>query len=131
MTTIRPALSARHRQPPVHTRASWMTPLLLGIAYALYAAWVTSNNQASDARITTTALVGGAAVAVLSFLISRLQGRMSRRLMTASYAAVFGTATGYLISQSASTWLKAAFLGLFFGVGMGIVVSYIRYVREA
>jgi hypothetical protein len=124
--SIHPALPARRRQ----WAYSWRTPLTVGIAYGLYLAWVMSNNNASGTRIAVVSIVGGAIVVVLSFLIGLFQARMSPELQALSYAVVFGTAMGYLISQSTSDPGKSAALGGFLGIGMGIVVFYIRRTHE-
>ena len=124
--SVHPALPARRREWVF----SWRTPLILGILYGLYLAWVMSNNDASGTRIAVTSTVGGAIVAVLAFLIGLFQARMPRELQAASYAGMFGTAMGYLISQSAADTGKASIIGLFLGVGMAIVVFYIRYTHE-
>lgn len=124
--SVHPALPARRRQWVF----SWRTPLIVGLAYGLYLAWVMSNNNASGTRIAVVSIVGGAIVVALSFLIGLFQARMPRELQAASYAAVFGTAMGYLISQSTANAGKSSILGLFLGVGMAIVVFYFRYTHE-
>lgn len=116
---------------PHHAAKSVGIPLSLGIAYGLYAAFVAETSNASDARTTTVALVGGAAVAVLSFVVGMVQTRVPRELRAAAYGVVFGCAMGYMISLATDqTWLKSGFLGLFLGLGMGLTVFYVRYTRE-
>ncbi|MEV6319072.1 hypothetical protein [Streptomyces sp. NPDC051776] len=121
-----PALPAGRR----HTRAYVGVPLLLGICYGLYAAFLTSNNGASNTRIMVESFVGGAVVAVLCFAVGAVQSRLSRELRGAAYGVLFGTAMGYLLALSDETWLKAAFLGLFLGMGMGVTAFYVRYTHE-
>ncbi|MGP3984975.1 hypothetical protein [Streptomyces sp. KR80] len=125
--SMHPALPAQ-RHP--HRASYWTIPVLLGIAYGLYAAFLTSNHGASNTRITVVSIVGGAAVAALSFLVGLFQTRLSRELRATAYGVLVGGATGYLLSLSGDTWLKAAFLGGFLGLSMGIVVFYIRYTHE-
>ncbi|MGP3927578.1 hypothetical protein [Streptomyces sp. 8N616] len=121
-----PALPGRRR----HGRAFVAVPLLLGIAYGLYAAFLTSNNGASNTRIMLDSFVGGAVVAVLSFLIGAAQTRLPRERRAAAYGGLFGIVMGYLLSLSGETWLKAGFLGLILGLSMGLIVFYVRYTHE-
>ncbi|MFI1965554.1 hypothetical protein ACH429_15815 [Streptomyces pathocidini] len=137
-TSAHPALPgrARHRRPKEHRVGALRgmsvgIPLTLGIAYGLYAAWLSSNNGESNTFITIVALVGGAAVAALCFLLGKAQRRLKREQRAAAYAVLFGGAMGYLQSLSGETWLKAGFLGLFMGLGMAIVVFYLRYTHES
>jgi predicted MFS family arabinose efflux permease len=133
-TSTQPAVPARRRRQatrPRHGKSLLTTPLLLGIAYGLYAAFLTSNHGASSTRIMTVSFVGGGAVAVLSFLLGLVQSRLPRELRAAAYGVLFGAAMGYLLSLSGDTWLKAGFVGLFLGISMGIIVFYIRYTHEA
>ncbi|MFG2193181.1 hypothetical protein [Streptomyces sp. NPDC048639] len=121
-----PALPAgRH-----HSKAFVGVPLVLGICYGLYAAFLTSNNGASNTRIMVESFVGGAVVAVLCFAVAAVQSRLPRELRGAAYGVLFGCAMGYLLSLSDETWLKSVFLGLFLGAAMGVIVFYVRYTRE-
>jgi uncharacterized membrane protein AbrB (regulator of aidB expression) len=120
------AMPVRH-----HHAASWAVPVVLGLAFGLYVAFLESNNGASDTRTTVSSTVGGAVCAVLCFAIGRLQTRMSRERRATAYGAVFGGALGYMLSISDQTALEASLVGLFLGLSMALVTFYIRYTQEA
>ncbi|MGP4004138.1 hypothetical protein [Streptomyces sp. 8N706] len=116
---------------PVHHHAgtSLGVPLMLGIAFGLYVAFLESNNGASNTRIIVASLVGGAACAALCFAIGVTQHRMSRETRSAAYGAIFGGALGYMLSVSGQTALEASLVGLTLGVSMAAVTFYVRYTR--
>ncbi|MEU6081401.1 hypothetical protein [Streptomyces sp. NPDC047108] len=121
-----PALPSGRRR----SRAFVGVPLVLGICYGLYAAFLTSNNGASNERIMIESFVGGAVVVVLCLGIAVLQRRLMPEMRGALYGVVFGCAMGYLVALSDMTWLKSVFIGLFCGAGMAATVFWIRYTHQ-
>ena len=126
--TTQTATPVRHQH---HGAASLGVPLLLGLAFGLYAAFLESNNGASNERILVVSFVGGAICAVLCFALGLVQRRLTRERRSAAYGVIFGGALGFLLSVSGRTALEASLMGLILGLSMGLVTFYVRYTHEA
>ncbi len=106
-------------------------PVVLAIAYCLYAAFMAGDNGWSTGLTWLIALVSGAVLGLVCFVVGRWQaGRQSESVATV-YAVVFGCAMGYLLSLSDWSILKASLVGFALALSMGVSVFYISHTHRA
>ncbi|MCM2577862.1 hypothetical protein [Streptomyces meridianus] len=110
----------------VRLHAEITIPVLAGLAFGAYAGWLDRNGGAATHSAIILGVVGAAVAGVLAFGIGRVQASLPREQVATLYAALFGSAVGYLNSLcGANTWLKASFIGFFVGAGMFLVANYL------
>ena len=110
----------------VRLHADITVPVLSGLAFGAYAGWLDRDGGAATHSAIILGVVGAAVAGALALAIGRVQASLPREMVAAAYAALFGSATGYLNSLcGANTWLKAGFIGFFLGAGMFLVVNYV------
>lgn len=126
----------RHRRaqptPPVRSahRVQGVVPVTLGLLYGIYVAFADRDHDPLTGGNILLGVVCGVVLAGLCFLLGRTQSRMVRELRAAAYGSLFGVATGFLISLSHASVLKASALGAVLGAAMMLVTFYIFYTRE-
>jgi CHASE2 domain-containing sensor protein len=125
--TSSPAAPRRRRVIP----SSGSLPLLFGVAVGLYAAWLDSNNEASDGNWTAViGVVSGAVTAVVCQVLGRVRHSMALVPRAAAFGAVLGCVLGFLFSLSGWSPLKASVGGLIAGAAMGAASYYVFHTRE-
>jgi hypothetical protein len=123
------AHAAPATRAPIRTSA-WTIPLMLGVVYGGYAAFIAGNNGASTTRMTLIAVVGCLGLAVVCFVVGALRARLTREPRAAAFGVIFGCAMGYLLSLSGYSLLKASLVGLGLGLAMAAVSFYWFYGHE-
>ncbi|MEI5034059.1 hypothetical protein RB201_18840 [Streptomyces sp. S1A(2023)] len=118
---------ARH-----HTPLAWALPLVLGVAYGFYAAFIRRDGGPSTGGQVLLGLISGVALAVLCFAVGRIQRSLPRELRAAAvYGALTACAIGFLVSLTDTSVLRSTVLGLVVGAGVLCVSFYVFYTRES
>ncbi|MFJ2023521.1 hypothetical protein ACIODW_06850 [Streptomyces sp. NPDC087897] len=119
-----------HARPRPHTALAWALPLVLGVIYGFYAAFIRRDGGPSTGGQVLLGLVSGAALAVLCFALGRIQHAVPREVRAVAYGALTASAIGFLVSLTDTSVLRSAALGLAVGVGVLCVSYYALYARE-
>ncbi|PCG81473.1 hypothetical protein CIB93_35215 [Streptomyces sp. WZ.A104] len=123
-----PRAHARDRH---HTPLAWALPLVLGVIYGFYAAFIRRDGGPSTGGQVLLGLVSGAALAALCFALGRIQQSLPRELRAVAYGALTACAIGFLVSLTDTSVLRSAGLGLVVGAGVLCTAFYIFYTRES
>jgi hypothetical protein len=123
-------VSRRHARPRHLSPLLMAVPLVVGISYGSYAAYLQRDGGPATFEQLWLALISGAGIAVLTLLLGRFQHALRRELRAGAYGALVGGALGFLYSLSESSPLRASGMG--FGVGLATVLAtyYMFYMRE-
>ncbi|WP_327296360.1 MULTISPECIES: hypothetical protein [unclassified Streptomyces] len=125
-----------HRRPAAHRHlpaAAVAVPLVLGIVYALYTAFILSSRSPGHPFTTAKivlSIVSGLVLAVLAFGFGRIQHALPREARAAGYGVLIGGAMGFLYSMTGSSVLSSSFIGAGFGIGALITTFYVFYTHE-
>ncbi|MFH8435369.1 hypothetical protein ACH4A3_09090 [Streptomyces sp. NPDC018007] len=119
-----------HARTRHHTPLAWALPLVLGVVYGFYAAFIRRDGGPSTGGQVLLGLVSGAALAVLCFALGRIQRSLPRELRGVAYGALTACAIGFLVSLTDTSVLRSTVLGLAVGAGVLCVSYYAFYVRE-
>jgi hypothetical protein len=119
------AVPARH-----HGSLGWALPIILGLAYGFYAAFVERDGGPASGGQVVLGVVAGVAFAALAFALGRIQHALLREVRALAYGALCAAAVGFLVSLAGSSVLRSTALGLAAGVLPAVVSFYIFYVRE-
>ncbi|MFE2379710.1 hypothetical protein [Streptomyces sp. NPDC059398] len=135
-TTLRGHRSSHgpsHRRPAAHRRlpaAAVAVPLLLGVVYGLYTAFILSSGHVFSTAKTVLSIVSGLVLAVLAFVFGRIQHALPREARAAGYGVLIGGAMGFLYSMTGSSVLSSSFIGAGFGIGALLTTFYLFYTHE-
>ncbi|MFI2377096.1 hypothetical protein ACH5AO_18765 [Streptomyces sp. NPDC018964] len=114
-----------------HKAAKVVVPVLLGVVYGY---WVAANRRYGGPITVENFLYGFFAGVVFSLLFMALLAlapRMRRELHAALWAALIGSAIGFLIIQAPSPGvLRSAILGLAVAAGVFLTMFYRFYTHE-
>ncbi|MFI2425853.1 hypothetical protein ACH5A7_17410 [Streptomyces sp. NPDC018955] len=114
-----------------HKAAKVVVPVLLGVVYGY---WVAANRRYGGPITVENFLYGFFAGVVFSLLFMALLAlapRMRRELHAALWAALIGSAIGFLIIQAPSPGvLRSAALGLAVAAGVFLTMFYRFYTHE-
>ncbi|WP_240137007.1 hypothetical protein [Streptomyces sp. MUM 178J] len=114
-----------------HGYLGWALPLVLGISYGAYAAFIARDGGPGSVGQAVLAVVSGAVMAVLAFLLGRYQKSLPRELRALSYGALSAAAIGFLVSLTGeSSVLRSTGLGVSVGAGVTVVAFYLFYTHE-
>ncbi|AWZ09341.1 MULTISPECIES: hypothetical protein [unclassified Streptomyces] len=134
MAHAAPTAPRRHRQTAVGTshldKAALARPLLMGLVYGVYAAFMKRQTGPVDAGNVFYGILCGAIFAACLVALARIGPRLRREVHAAMYGAFAGIAFGYLYSLSGESVLKSSGISLVVGAGVGIAAFYRYYTRE-
>lgn len=123
----------QYRQTPdmAHlSRSAYVRPLLLGLVYGVWAAFINRQMGPVDAGNVFYGILCGALFAAIMFGLARVGPRLRREFHATAYGAFGGIAVGYLHSLTNQSILKAVVVGLFVAAGVGAAAFYRYYTRE-
>ncbi|MGW6688606.1 hypothetical protein [Streptomyces sp. NPDC054961] len=134
MAHAAPTAPGRHRQPAAgattHLTMALAGPLLAGLVYGVYAAFMKRQTGPVDAGNVFYGILCGAIFAACLFALARFGPRLKRELHAAAYGAFAGISFGYLYSLSGESIFKSSGLSLLIGAGVGLAAFYRYYTRE-
>lgn len=113
-----------------HTAMAWAVPVLLGVIYGFYAAFIRRDGGPSTGGQVALGFAAGVAFAVLCFALARFQYVIPREARAAAYGALTACAIGFLVSLTDTSVLRSTILGLVVGVPVGLAMYYFFYSRE-
>ncbi|ARF73666.1 hypothetical protein ACIOD0_09290 [Kitasatospora albolonga] len=119
-----------HARPRRHTPLAWALPLVLGVIYGFYAAFIRRDGGPSTGGQVALGLISGAALAALCFALGRVQRSLSHGPRAVAYGALTACAIGFLVSLTDTSVLRSTALGLAVGVGVFLATFYFFYARE-
>lgn len=122
----RPTAAATHRT----TRDALTRAVLAGLVYGVWAAFIERQTGPVDAGNVFFGILCGALFAGVLFVMGRVGPRLQREVRAAAYGVLTGAAAGFLHSLTGSSVLRAAVVGLFVGMGVGLAAFYRYYTRE-
>ncbi|WP_424212891.1 hypothetical protein ACN20G_12880 [Streptomyces sp. BI20] len=111
-------------------RGAWTRPLLAGLVYGVWAAFIQRHQGPVDAGNVFYGILCGVVFAAIMFALARFGPRLAREPRAAAYAAFGGIAIGYLHSLTNQSLLRSVAVGLGTAVGVGVVAFYRYYTRE-
>ncbi|MYX73601.1 hypothetical protein [Streptomyces sp. SID3915] len=124
---------ARRTRAPArhpHHAIGWALPLVLGVIVGFWAFFIRRDGGETTGGLIWLGVASGAAFAVLSFLLGRIQGRLPVEVRAAAYGAVSAIVIGYLFSLHHHTVLASTALGLGVGAGVTAYAYYLFYTRS-
>ncbi|MGC0376128.1 hypothetical protein [Streptomyces sp. SAI-229] len=128
---IEPAGTTDVFGPRTHRVAKVVVPVLLGVVYGY---WVAANRRYGGPITVENFLYGFFAGVVFSLLFMALLAlapRMRRELHAALWAALIGSALGFLVIQAPSPGvLRSTILGLVVAAGVFLTMFYRFYTHE-
>ncbi|MFD9358262.1 hypothetical protein [Streptomyces sp. NPDC060031] len=133
MAHAAPTAPRRHRQmaDTTHLSKSEMAlPLLLGLVYGVYAAFMKRQTGPVDAGNVFYGILCGALFAACLIALARIGPRLKRELHAAAYGAFAGIAFGYLYSLTDHSVLRSVGIALAVAAGVGLAAFYRYYTRE-
>ncbi|MEW2066593.1 hypothetical protein [Streptomyces sp. NPDC007346] len=119
-----------HARPRRHTPLAWALPLVLGVIYGFYAAFIRRDGGPSTGGQVVLGLASGAALAVLCLALGRIQRSLPHGLRALAYGSLTACAIGFLVSLTDTSVLRSTVLGLAVGVGVFLATFYFFYSRE-
>ncbi|MGW1516298.1 hypothetical protein [Streptomyces sp. NPDC002287] len=111
-------------------RNALIRALLLGLVYGVWAAFMQRQMGPVDAGNVFYGILCGAIFAGIMFALSQVGPRLQREVHAAAYGVFIGIAVGYLHSLTNQSVLRSAVVGLFTGIGIGVIAFYRYYTRE-
>ncbi|WP_330297542.1 hypothetical protein [Streptomyces sp. NBC_00503] len=135
MAHAAPTAPGRHRQTAAggttHLSRSALTrPLLMGLVYGVYAAFMKRQMGPVDAGNVFYGILCGAIFAACLFALARIGPRLKRELHAAAYGAFAGISFGYLYSLAGESIFKSSGISLLVGAGVAAAAFYRYYTRE-
>lgn len=121
---------ARVRVRRHHSWLGWATPLVLGVIFGFYAAFIRREGGPSTGGQVVLGVVSGVVLAALCFALGRLQHVLQPELRAAAYGALTGCAIGFLVSMNGSSVLRSAGIGVAVAAGALVCAFYYFYTRE-
>ncbi|MET9359797.1 hypothetical protein ABZX93_02630 [Streptomyces sp. NPDC006632] len=129
VTSRRPARRTARRP----SNAALAVPVVLGVAYGIWAAAIQRNGGSSGILTggqIVLGVVSGLVLAVLGLGLLRIQSALPREIRAAAYATLFGCAMGFLYSLSDHSVLRSGGIGAIWGGAMLLVSFYVFYTHE-
>ncbi|WP_405778621.1 hypothetical protein [Streptomyces sp. NBC_00859] len=121
------------RKPAAHGHlpvAALATPLVLGVVYGLYTAFILSSGHVFSTAKVVLSVVSGLVLALLAFGFGRIQHALPKEARAAGYGLLIGGAMGFLYSMTGASVLTSAFIGAGFGIGALVTTFYLFYTHE-
>lgn len=113
-----------------HTAMVWAVPLILGVIYGFYAAFIRRDGGPSTGGQVALGFAAGVAFAVLCYALARFEYAIPREARAAAYGALTACAIGFLVSLTDTSVLRSAILGLAVGIPVALATYYFFYSRE-
>ncbi|MDJ0380695.1 hypothetical protein [Streptomyces sp. G-G2] len=131
MAHAAPSARARYAAELKHTsKAALALPLVLGLIYGVYAAFMKRQMGPVDAGNVFYGILCGALFAACLIALARFGPRLPREARAAAYGIFAALAMGYLYSLTDHTVLLSSGIALAVGAGVAIVAFYRYYTRE-
>ncbi|MBT2407967.1 MULTISPECIES: hypothetical protein [unclassified Streptomyces] len=135
MAHAAPTAPRRHRQmaaPDMKhlSRSAFTGPLLLGLVYGVWAAFIKRQTGPVDAGNVFYGILCGFLFAACLFALARVGPMLAREAHATAYGVFAGIAAGYLHSLTNQSVLRATTVGLAVGVGVGLLAFYRYYTHE-
>ncbi|MET9319851.1 hypothetical protein ABZX75_06580 [Streptomyces sp. NPDC003038] len=111
-------------------RSALLSPLLLGLVYGVWAAFIKRQTGPVDAGNVLFGILCGVLFAAGLIALARIGPRLERELHAAAYGAFAAIAMGYLYSLTAASVLRATGIALAVGAGVAVVAFYRYYTHE-
>ncbi|MFI9311428.1 hypothetical protein [Streptomyces triculaminicus] len=112
------------------SRAEWGVPVLGGAILGLYAVFLAHDNGFSEGGGWVLGIVAGVIAAALGYFVIHERNQMITEVRATAFGTLFGVSMGFLRSLSGASVLDSCFVGLAFGLGMGLASYYIFYWHE-
>ncbi|MFJ4962388.1 hypothetical protein EES43_13670 [Streptomyces sp. ADI96-02] len=127
-----PRRRGRHARARVrhHTVLAWAVPLVLGVIYGFYAAFLRRDGGPGTMDQLVLGLVSGAALALLCLALAQVQGALTHGPRALAYGVLTAASIGFLVSLTDTSVLRSTVLGLVVGVGTFVTCFYFLYSRE-
>ncbi|MFI5803529.1 hypothetical protein [Streptomyces sp. NPDC051561] len=109
------------------TRASWAIPLLLGLTYGIYTAFMARGTSPLTARNVWLGVLCGVILTVVAYLVGKLGKGLPAGPHAAAFAAPFGIAMGFLYSLGGGSILTAVLLAMTLAASMFVASYYVFY----
>ncbi|MCF3184767.1 hypothetical protein IPZ70_33240 [Streptomyces polychromogenes] len=122
----RPMTSAEH---DLH-RGALIRALLLGLVYGVWAAMMKRDTGPVTVGNVFYGILCGVLFAAVMYGLARFGPLLMRELHAAAYGVFGGIAVGYLHSLTNQSVLRSTVVGLFTGIGVGVMAFYRYYTRE-
>ncbi|WP_433546584.1 hypothetical protein ACQPZG_16920 [Streptomyces sp. CA-294286] len=126
---VHAAARGRGRGPAGATRASWAIPLLLGLVYGGYAAFMARGTGPLTGANVLFGAVCGLVLAAVAYGVGRIGKGLAAGPRALSYAVVLGAAMGFLHSLADGSVLSSVALGLALGAAMLVATYYALSTR--
>ncbi|MFF4181861.1 hypothetical protein ACFYZ9_01610 [Streptomyces sp. NPDC001691] len=123
-----PAPSRRTAHHP--SRALLAVPVVLGVAYGIYAAVIQRGGGALTGGQIVLGVVSGLVLMALGMGLLSIQSALPRELRAAAYGTLFGSGMGFLYSLAGHSVFRSSGIGAIFGGAMFLVSFYVFYTHE-
>ncbi|MFJ6720900.1 hypothetical protein [Streptomyces sp. NPDC091259] len=112
------------------SRSALVLPLLLGLVYGVWAAFIQRQMGPVDAGNVFYGILCGVVFAGCVFALARFGPRLAREPHAAAWGAFAGIAIGYLFSLTNESVLRSTAIGLAVAVATGLTAFYRYYTHE-
>lgn len=112
------------------SRSALVLPLLLGLVYGVWAAFIQRQMGPVDAGNVFYGILCGVVFAGCVFALARFGPRLAREAHAAAWGAFAGIAIGYLFSLTNESVLRSVAIGLAVAVATGLTAFYRYYTHE-
>ncbi|MCX5377338.1 hypothetical protein [Streptomyces sp. NBC_00091] len=112
------------------SKSALARPLLLGLVYGVWAAFINRQMGPVDAGNVFYGILCGLLFAGCMFALARVGPKLKRELHATAYGVFGGVAVGYLHSLTNVSVLRSTTVGLFVALGVGLTAFYRYYTRE-
>ncbi|MFJ6937609.1 hypothetical protein [Streptomyces sp. NPDC101132] len=131
MAHAAPSAARRHMgtMSEIHT-GTWLGPLLCGLVYGIYAAFMKRDTGPVDAANVFYGILCGVLFAGLMFLLLRYGGNVMREVRAGLWFAFAGISTGYLYSLTGDSIWRTVVIALAVALGVGVGAFYWFYQHE-
>ncbi|MFI9720532.1 hypothetical protein ACIHFE_12870 [Streptomyces sp. NPDC052396] len=125
-----PARVTRTGPVPDVSRPAWLIPVIGGVVLGLYTVFLSHNNGFSEGSGWLLGLVAAVIATGVGYLLVRERNAMTTEARAITFGALLGVSIGFLHSVAGGTWLRSCGIGLFSGIGMGLLSYYVFYEHE-
>ncbi|MER5731031.1 hypothetical protein ABT084_22355 [Streptomyces sp. NPDC002138] len=132
MAHAAPTARARYAADLKHSgRLALAGPLILGLVYGVYAAFMKRQMGPVDAGNVFYGILCGVLFAACLFALARVGPRLPQEVRAAAYGIFTGIALGYLYSLSGQSVLMSSGIALAAAAGVAVGAFYRYHAREA
>ncbi|MFJ8311832.1 MULTISPECIES: hypothetical protein [unclassified Streptomyces] len=112
------------------SRAVLAIPVVLGVVYGFYAAYIQRGGGAITGGQIVLGVVSGLLMIILGAGLLSIQSALPRELRAGAYATLFGAGIGFLHSLTGESVVRASGMGLVFAGVMFAASFYWFYTHE-